>query len=118
MTENAHAGQGPVMLDIGGDIGALVVTAPAALHGQEIEIRPVDRPAPTHLPHAAVLRRRIPNGVQHSAVFAGLTAGSYALYRRPDGPVALTVTVTGGEVCHASWPVADGPVADGRAATP
>jgi hypothetical protein len=104
MTENAHAGHGPVMLDIGGDVGALVVTAPAALDGQEIEIRPIDRPAPEHLPHVAVLPRRTPNGIQHSAVFAGLAAGSYELYRRPDGPVALSVTVIGSEVCQAHWP--------------
>jgi ABC-type Zn2+ transport system substrate-binding protein/surface adhesin len=38
--ENAFAGQGPVMLDIGGDIGALVVHMPAGLDGVEIEIRP------------------------------------------------------------------------------
>jgi hypothetical protein len=42
MTEdNSHAGQGAVMLDIGGDIGALVVMMPEQLRGQEIEIRPV-----------------------------------------------------------------------------
>ena len=29
--ENAHAGQGMVLLDIGGDVGALVVRMPAAL---------------------------------------------------------------------------------------
>lgn len=38
--ENPHAGQGMVVLDIGGDIGALVVQAPAAMSGLEIEICP------------------------------------------------------------------------------
>jgi hypothetical protein len=38
--ENPQAGQGMVVLDIGGDIGALIVTAPAALAGAEIEICP------------------------------------------------------------------------------
>ena len=38
---NAYAGQGPVMLDIGDDIGALVIEMPAELEGIEIEIRPV-----------------------------------------------------------------------------
>src|SRR6266568_4122721 len=107
-THNLHAGQGPVLLDIGGDIGALVVTAPAALAGHEIEIRPIDRPPSTHLRHVAVLARPTPNGIQHSAVFAELTAGNYELYRRPDGPVALSVTVTGGEVCRAHWPTPGG----------
>jgi hypothetical protein len=36
--ENPHAGQGMVVLDIGADIGALVLSAPAAMAGLEIEI--------------------------------------------------------------------------------
>lgn len=38
--ENPHAGQGAVMLDVGGDVGAIVVVMPARLTGVEIEIRP------------------------------------------------------------------------------
>lgn len=38
--ENPHAGQGMVVLDIGGDIGALVVSTPADMVGVEIEIAP------------------------------------------------------------------------------
>lgn len=38
--ENPDSGQGMVVLDIGGDIGALVVAAPSALLGEEIEICP------------------------------------------------------------------------------
>ena len=41
MEDNSHAGQGAVLLDIGGDIGALVVTMPKAMEGIEVEIRPV-----------------------------------------------------------------------------
>lgn len=39
--DNSHAGQGAVLLNIGGDIGALVVTMPPAMEGIEVEIRPV-----------------------------------------------------------------------------
>jgi hypothetical protein len=39
--QNAFAGQGAVLLDIGGDVGALVVHMPAELAGVEIEIRPL-----------------------------------------------------------------------------
>ena len=39
--ENPFAGQGAVLLDIGDDIGALVVTMPAAMVDTEVEIRPV-----------------------------------------------------------------------------
>ena len=41
--ENPHAGQGSVLLDIGGDVGALVVSMPPAMVGAEIEIAPVGR---------------------------------------------------------------------------
>lgn len=54
--DNSHAGQGSVMIDIGGEIGALVVDAPASMEGVEIEIRPTGdtpyadgaRPGSTH----------------------------------------------------------------------
>lgn len=39
-SENPHAGQGMVVLDIGGAVGALTVSAPAAMAGLEIEICP------------------------------------------------------------------------------
>ena len=39
--ENPHAVQGSV-LDIGGDIGALVVTMPRELEGVEVEINRID----------------------------------------------------------------------------
>lgn len=38
--ENPHAGQGPVVLDIGGDIGALIVEMPAQMEDLEVEIIP------------------------------------------------------------------------------
>jgi hypothetical protein len=41
--ENPSAGQGMVVLDIGGDIGALVVIARPDLDGTEIEICPAGR---------------------------------------------------------------------------
>ncbi len=40
VNENPYAGQGAVLLDIGGDVGALVVLMPAELTGEEVEIRP------------------------------------------------------------------------------
>ena len=39
--ENAWAGQGAVLLDIGGEVGALVVTMPSSMVGAEVEIRPL-----------------------------------------------------------------------------
>jgi len=130
--ENPHAGQGMIVLDIGDDIGALVISAPAALAGAEIEICPAGARDQTpdegcdwwagqwrthmHLPadaddhstaawpHVAVLARPTPCGPQHAAVYPALRAGRYDLWLRHDGPTALTVTVTGGQVANATWP--------------
>jgi hypothetical protein len=124
--DNSHAGQGPVVLDIGGDIGALVIAMPAGLTGSEIEARPVAGPALAHhvhdhghghshshghdhghgsLVHVGVLERNCDGTVHHTAVFGELRDGSYELYVRPDGPVRLTATVRGGAVTSERWPV-------------
>ncbi len=103
---NAHAGQGPVMLDIGEDIGALVLAMPAELAGMEVEARPAEgMPDGHHLPHVSVLARSAAGRLSYSAVFGELPQGAYQLYLRPAGPVALTVRVNGGEVTEASWPL-------------
>jgi hypothetical protein len=107
--DHSHAGQGPVMLDIGGDIGALIVTMPAELVGAEVEARPVAGAAfesydGGHLPHVAVLARPAGREVQYSAVFGELQDGEYQLYLRPHEPVRLTAVVHGGEVTTAVWP--------------
>ena len=124
-SENPHAGQGSVLLDIGDDIGALVVIMPADLEGIEVEINRVDatdhRQPPdhqhdhhhhadhhdrgSHRPHVAVVARPAAAGVIPSLVFPELTEGRYELYRRPAGPVELRVTIRGGQVTEASWPV-------------
>jgi hypothetical protein len=111
MTEDhSHAGQGPVLLDIGGDIGALILTMPAALMGAEVEARPIAGAAldsytvGSHLPHVAVLARP-GSPVRHSAVFAELQDGEYEFYLRPAEPPRLTAVVRGGEVSNAAWPL-------------
>ena len=131
--ENPFAGQGAVLLDIGGDVGALVVTMPAEMDGIEVEINRVDGrasdppahdrdhdhhdhdhdhdhdhhelpPGSGHRPHVAVVARPTPAGIVHSLVFPELTEGTYELYRRPAEPVELTVTVRGAAVTEAVWP--------------
>jgi hypothetical protein len=105
--EHDHAGQGAVVLDIGEDVGALVVRMPHDLEHAEIEIRPVPAPAdPGPLRHVGVVARPVAGGHVHSAVFDALTAGRYELYVRPAGPVALRADVRGGEVTFADWPEA------------
>ena len=102
--ENPHAGQGTVMLDIGGDIGALVVLVPASLIGEEVEIRPPGTRPHGHLPHVAVVDRPVPGGHLPSLVFLEVLAGCYVLSRKGTADVVLTAVVSGGEVTTVNWP--------------
>lgn len=82
---------GSVILDIGGDIGALVLRVPAGLVGQEIELDPED-PATPHT-HSAVRERRLAVGSSYAAVYPSLKAGFY----RVEGS-GQRVSIEGGRV--------------------
>ena len=104
--ENPHAGQGSVLLDIGGDVGALVVVAPESMLGREVEIAPDGEVFDAvHRPHVAVVRRPVPGGEVASLVFPDLTAGRYALAEKGTTDVRLRVDVRGGEVTSTEWPL-------------
>jgi hypothetical protein len=104
--ENPWAGQGAVLLDIGGDIGALVVEMPAEMVDVEIEIRPTEggAAAPGHHPHVAVVARRVGTGTVPSLVYPELRTGSYELYEKGSDRVEMTAHVEGGSVTHETWP--------------
>ena len=104
MENNSHAGQGAVVLDIGGDIGALIVTMPAEMEGVEIEVCPAGNRPTGHVPHVAVVGRPSGGGIVYSAVFPELTSGRYDLNERHRGEVSLTASVVGGEVAFSAWP--------------
>lgn len=97
---------GSVMLDIGGDNGALVLETPAAMAGREIEISP--RHAPDRRSHVAVRERHGNGPVRYAAIYPSLPAGQYTLWD-PSGPAAGTVTITAGEVLHTHWTTTDRP---------
>ena len=127
LAENPFAGQGPVLLDIGGDIGAIVLRLPPSLHGAEIEIHAVGAASghdhghghgpqdhhhdqghadhTHHHPHVAVVERPLADGTVFTAVFPAVTAGTYDL-REAGGAGTLRVEVTGGSVTEADWPSA------------
>jgi hypothetical protein len=107
--ENPHAGQGAVMLDIGGDVGALVVTMPESMLGEEIEILGMrhdhgHEPRDGHRPHVAVVPRPVAGRAVPSLVFPELVEGGYALVPKGTDDVRLTVEVHGGAVTAATWP--------------
>lgn len=126
--ENPFAGQGSVLLDIGGDVGALVVTMPTEMVDMEVEIRPAgaalhavdhvhedgsepghdhghdhDHPGGHH-PHVAVVERPVGGTVVPSLVFPDLVEGRYELLIKETEVVRLTAQVNGGEVTTEVWP--------------
>ena len=102
--ENPYAGQGSVLLDIGGDVGALVVTMPAAMEGVEIELDRTANGGHGHRPHVAVVNRPVADGQVPSLVFPELVEGSFGLCLKGSTDVRLVVDVRGGEVATAEWP--------------
>ncbi|HEY0871436.1 MAG TPA: hypothetical protein VGD55_13630 [Acidothermaceae bacterium] len=96
-----EAGGGPTVLDIGDDVGALVLYTSLELVGAEIEISPDGEPDRRR--HVAVHPRQYPGGTAYAAVYYGLEAGSYQLWAA-DGSVALTVSIEGNTITEAMWP--------------
>jgi len=91
---------GSVVLDIGGDIGAAIVRAPASLAGTEIEIRRTGEPWDGR--HVSVRARHVPSGVVHAAVFEALEQGDYEVRVRGRAACqpACTFVVVGGRVAE------------------
>jgi hypothetical protein len=94
-----------VVLEIGAEMGALIVHAPAAMHGVEIEITPDGND--TSRSHKQVLERLSGGRPAYTAVFDGLTSGTYTLWT--DGvPRVRGVEVAGGAVARLAWPAKAG----------
>ncbi|HEV2362036.1 MAG TPA: hypothetical protein VGS21_10070 [Acidimicrobiales bacterium] len=94
----APTGPATVLLDIGGDVGSLVVVTGPSLAGEEIE---VESGSAVRI-HTAVRERHMGAGVFHAAVFAGIPAGEWGLSVR-GGSTRETVHITGGGVLELDW---------------
>ena len=88
-----------VMLDVGGDVGALVLYVAASELGREIE---VSRVGGGLRQHAAVRERHLDHGTVCCVVIPGLTAGQYTVWADRTVP-AGTVTVAGGTITEVHW---------------
>ena len=85
-----------LVLDIGADIGALVIHTGPELGEQEIEISPGTDPG-TARSHNVVHERRNGDRTGYTAVFPSVPAGDYTVWRH-DGPAHAVITIRGGEV--------------------
>jgi hypothetical protein len=89
-----------VVLDIGQEIGALIIFTEAELHGREIELS--RRNSLAERVHVEVLERRIDGRPVFAAVFPGLRAGDYDIWANAANPSG-TVTIAGGQVATVDW---------------
>jgi hypothetical protein len=87
---------GSVVLDIGNDVGALVLHTRSEWLGREIDLLPDDRSIP-HT-HSAVRERRSPRGLSYAAVYPQLQAGRYTI---EDSHQRLTIV--GGRVTEVEF---------------
>ncbi|MGR6317340.1 phospholipase [Micromonospora soli] len=97
---------GSVVLDLGGDSGALIIYTGRELHGREIEISRADREG--RRTHSAVRERHVRDGVFHSAVYPDLESGLYTVWW-DEGTPAGAISVAGGAVAEFVWPTSSPP---------
>jgi hypothetical protein len=104
MTELAAGPSGPgtVVLELGAEIGALILYTPADLDGAEIEISRDDDPGARRT-HSQVRQRHMATVTRYAAVYPGLQAGPYTIWRDEHSPAAA-VTIIGGRVTSCHWP--------------
>ena len=87
---------GSVVLDIGGDVGALMLRTPPSMDGDEIDLTPDDEDLP-HT-HSAVRERRLGSDVSYAAVYPSLRAGTYTVEHS-----GQQVTIVGGAVSYLDY---------------
>ena len=89
---------GSVVLDIGGDVGALMLRTPPTLVNHEIGLFLDDVSLP-HT-HSAVRERRLVEGTSYAAVYPSLKEGTYTV----EGS-RQRVTIVGGRVTDVAYGV-------------
>jgi hypothetical protein len=96
---------GTVVMNLGGDIGALILYTPAELNGREIEISRADDPAAgrTHSQVRPRHTRATPGRHPVCGRLSGPGRGPYTIWRDQQSPAAATV-IAGGQVTTSHWP--------------
>ena len=104
MTESVAGSSGPgtVILELGADVGALVLFTPVGLDGREIEISRDDDAA--RRTHSQVRPRHMIRVTRYAAVYPDLPAGVYTVWAADQTSRVGRVVITGGHVTNWSWP--------------
>ena len=89
-----------VVLEIGEELGALVIYTDAALLHEEVEISPVADDG--RRSHKDVLERRVDGRSLYAAVFDRLEHGAYTLWHW-DEARTRDVVIAGGVVAEVDW---------------
>jgi hypothetical protein len=90
-----------VVLDLGGDVGALIVHADPDQHDLQIEICPSGRES-GYREHQHILERPVGRRTKYAAVFGGLREGRYTLFTH-DAVRETGVVIEGGSVTTVDW---------------
>ncbi len=98
--EQAGPRLGDAVLDIGGDIGALILYTTAAYAEREIEVSPVGDDV--RRTHTAIHERRSGGDAIYAGIYPQLVAGTYRIWADRPGLVDQ-VTIIGGEVVEVDW---------------
>ena len=93
-----------VVLEIGEELGALVVYTDAALLHQEIEVSRVG--ADARRSHKDVLERHVNGRSVYAAVFDRMERGTYTLWHR-DEVRTRDVAIAGGVIAELDWRTSD-----------
>ena len=86
-----------LVLDIGGEIGALIIYAEESCLGAEIDLTPVGAPRSHHV-HTMVRRRRATGRDVIAGLYPELREGNYTVWGLGHGGPIGEVTVVGGQV--------------------
>jgi hypothetical protein len=106
------------VLDIGGDVGALILYTDAEYDEREIEVSLIDGSEHAHVPglagahehghehgqrvHTAIHERRSGGQVTYAGIYPELKAGAYRIWT-DDPRLPNRVTIVGGEVSEVDW---------------
>jgi len=96
--ERVHTGH--AVLDIGDDIGALIIHSRAELCGRQIDVSPKGRI--WQRTHTDVLERRTNGCSMFAALFLSLPAEDYIIWGDNSRPVG-EITIAGGQVAEIDW---------------